>query len=291
MSWRTVVVSSRCKLDYKLGHLVVRSDDDEKRIFLGDISVLLCESTAVAITTYLLSELVNHKIKVIFCDHKHNPQAELMPYYGSYDTSGKIRTQLTWDEETKAKVWQNIITAKITHQAHVLTQVRKKDKANQLKEYASQIQPGDPTNREGHAAKVYFNALFDDDFVRGHDDIVNSALNYGYTIILSAFNREVSTAGYLTQLGIWHDSSENPFNLGSDLMESFRPLVDLHVVHSQIKTFDSEQKHQLVNLLNSKIYINDSVQYVSNAISIYVHSVLRALEEKKPSLILNWYEL
>lgn len=292
MSWRVVVVSSRSKLDYQLEHLVVRSDDDEKRIYLGDISVLLCESTAISLTAYLLSQLMQRKIKVIFCDQKHNPQGELIPYYGGYDTSGRLRAQLRWSEDIKAKVWQRIITAKINHQAHVLDQHKKKEKAELLRNYMSQVEPGDPTNREGHAAKVYFNAFFGNNFSRKQDtEVANSVLNYGYSVLLSCFNREIVAAGYLTQIGIWHDNSENPFNLGSDLMESFRPIIDDFAISQKNTFFASEQKHAVVNLLNSKVYINDTEQYLNNAIEIYVHSVLRALEKEDPGLVLNWYEL
>ena len=292
MSWRVVVISSRSKLDYQLEHLVVRSDDDEKRIYLGDISVLICESTAVSLTAYLLSQLTKRKIKVIFCDAKHNPQSELMPYYGGHDTSGRLRIQLLWSTDIKAQVWQKIIASKINHQAHVLDTTRHKDKAKSLREYMSQVGPGDTTNREGHAAKVYFNTLFGDDFARtNNEDVTNAVLNYGYSVLLACFNREIVAAGYLTQLGIWHDNSENPFNLGSDLMESFRPIIDAFAYQQKWTTFGPEQKHTVVNLLNSKVYINDSEQYLNNAIDIYVHSVLRALEQENPELITNWYEL
>ena len=107
MSWRVVVISKRSKLDYKMGSLVVRSEDSEKRIFLDDISVLMIETTAVSITAYLLAELTERKIKVIFCDNQHNPASELIPMYGSYVSSGRIRDQIAWSKDSKSKVWQN----------------------------------------------------------------------------------------------------------------------------------------------------------------------------------------
>lgn len=291
MSWRVVVVSSRSKLDYKMGFLVVRSEDGEKRIHLGDISVLICETTAISITAYLLSELIAQKVKVIFCDTNHNPVSELMPVHGSYDSSGKIRDQIAWSQDIKEKIWQKIIIQKITNQAKVLQKVGQGAKAEQLMKYTAEVQPGDSTNREGHAAKVYFNALFDEDFYRNSDDIRNAVLNYGYTVLLSCFNREISASGYLTQIGIWHNSVSNPFNLGSDLMESFRPIIDYFAYKCDFTIFEKEEKIQVVNLLNSQVKIVDSKQYLNNAIGIYVRSIFLALEEKDPSKILNWYEL
>ncbi|MDO4987119.1 MAG: type II CRISPR-associated endonuclease Cas1 [Candidatus Saccharibacteria bacterium] len=291
MSWRVVVVSKRSKLDYKMGFLVVRSEDGENRVHLGDISVLICETTAISITAYLLSELIAQKVKVIFCDTNHNPVSELMPMHGSYDSSGKIREQIKWPVEIKEKIWQAIVKRKIKNQANVLEYVGKAEKAKQLRGYAEEVEPGDPTNREGHAAKVYFNELFDENFYRNADDIRNAVLNYGYTILLSCFNREISASGYLTQLGLWHDNAGNPFNLSSDLMESFRPIIDKFAHDCDFKVFEKEEKMQVVNLLNSKVQIGGSKQYLNNAIGMYVRSIFLAIEEKDVSKILDWHEL
>ena len=291
MSWRVVVISTRSKLDYKNSFLVVRNEDGEKRIFLDDISVLMCETTAISITAYLLAELVQRKIKVIFCDNSHNPMSELIPMHGSYVSSGKIRSQIRWSPEIKGKVWQNIIKAKIKNQAAVLRKLDKTEQFLQLESYAENVLPGDPTNREGHAAKVYFNSIFDEDFYRNSDDLRNAVLNYGYAILLARFNREISASGYLTQIGIWHDSAENPFNLGSDLMESFRPIIDLFAARNEFAVFEKEEKLAVINLLNSKVHIDDSEQFLNNAIGIYTRSVFSAIEENNPKLIKNWYEL
>lgn len=288
MSWRVVVISSRCKLDYKMEHLVIRTVDDEKRIYLGDISVLMIETTAVSLTAYLVSELVRNKIKTIFCDNLHNPLAEVMPFYGSYDTSGKLRQQIRWGEAIKANVWREIVRAKIINQSNVLGLIGRTERSKQVRSFADQIEPGDPTNREGHAAKVYFNSLFDDDFFRNSDDPRNAVLNYGYTIILSCFNREVAASGYLTQLGIWHNNSNNSFNLSSDLMESFRPIIDLFAYKSGFKILEKDEKLAIVNLLNSKVKIANSEQFINNAIGIYARCIFSAIEENDLSLIENW---
>lgn len=271
--------------------MVVRNEDGEKRIFLDDISVLMCETTAISITAYLLAELTSRKIKVIFCDNSHNPMSELIPMYGNYISSGKIRSQIRWTPEIKGKIWQKIIKQKIHHQANLLQKLEKSDQFSQLENYADAVLPGDPTNREGHAAKVYFGSIFDEEFYRNSDDLRNAILNYGYAILLACFNREISAAGYLTQLGIWHDSAENPFNLGSDLMEPFRPIIDRFAVTANFNVFEKEEKLAVINLLNSKIRIDNSEQFLNNAIGIYTHSVFLAIEENNPNLIKNWYEL
>lgn len=284
MSWRTVVISRRAKLDLQMGYLVVRSEDTVK-IHLGEIGTLLVESTAVSLTVSLLAELTKRKVKVIFCDEKRNPSSELISLYGSHDTSNKVRKQIVWRQQTKEAVWTEIVTEKIRKQRAFLEFLGKEDEANLLASYLQDIQWNDATNREGHAAKVYFNALFGMDFTRTADNLVNAALNYGYSIILSTFNREVVAGGYMTQFGLFHDNMFNPFNLSSDLMEPFRILVDKTVWSMTLQEFEHKEKMVLVNLLNQEVEIDGKVQYVGNAIKIYCKSIFDALNDDDSSLI------
>lgn len=283
MSWRVVVISKREKLDYQLGYLVVRNESVTK-IHLGEISTLLIESTAVSITTSLLAELTKKKIKVIFCDEKRNPSSELVGYYGSHDTSSKVRNQIQWSRNSKDAVWTEIVTEKIRKQKKLL-EYQGKEESKLLDSYLQEIKWNDETNREGHAAKVYFNALFGLDFTRTTDCSVNSALNYGYSIILSAFTREITANGYITQLGLFHDNMFNQFNLASDLMEPFRVLVDKEVLEMKFEEFEVDEKRRLVNILNHEVVIDGKVQYVNNAVKIYCKSVFDALNENDSSLI------
>lgn len=283
MSWRVVVITKRAKLDLQLGKMVVRSDETVK-IVLSEISTILIESTAVSITTSLIAELAKRKIKVIFCDEKRNPSCELVNYYGSHDTSNKVRRQIAWKQRTKEAVWTEIVTEKIRKQKELLEALGKEE-SELLASYIREIAWNDGTNREGHAAKVYFNTLFGLDFTRTEDNFINAALNYGYSIILSAFTREVVANGYITQLGLFHDNMFNQFNLASDLMEPFRILVDREVTEMNLIQFEHEEKIQLVNILNQEVQIDGKIQYVNNAIKIYCKSVFAALEEDDSSLI------
>ena len=284
MSWRIVVISGRAKLDLQLNYMVVRRETTVK-IHLSEISTLIIESTAVSLTAYLLSELTKRKIKVIFCDEKRNPSAELIPYYGSHDTSAKLRQQISWKKSTAELIWTEIVSEKIRKQRNFLAFAGKEKEARLLDSYLNEIQPNDRTNREGHAAKVYFNALFGPDFTSSADNNINAALNYGYTILLAAFNREIASSGYSTQLGIFHDNMFNPFNLGSDLMEPFRIAVDWTVYQMDLTEFSHEEKMQLVAVLNKEVRIDGKYQYLNNAIRIYCKSVFEALNEEDISLL------
>ncbi|MDE7309687.1 MAG: type II CRISPR-associated endonuclease Cas1 [Lachnospiraceae bacterium] len=283
MSWRTIVITKRAKLDLQLNHLVIRNDSVTK-VNLSEIAVLLIESTAVSITTSLLAELTKKKIKVIFCDDKRMPSSELVGYYGSHDTSLKYKKQIGWTAEMKKLVWSEIVSEKIRKQAEFLDEMKKQESIL-LKQYMNEILPRDESNREGHAAKVYFNALFGMDFSRTLDCNRNAALNYGYSIILSAFAREVVSQGYFTQLGIFHDNMFNQFNLACDLMEPFRILIDRKVVQMKLGEFGSKEKMELVDILNHTVYIDGNREYVSKAMRIYSKSVFDALNESDLSII------
>lgn len=278
MSWRTVVITRQAKLEEKLNYLYVRDAESTTKIHLSEISVLMIESTAVSLTASLLCELSKRKIKVIFCDEKRNPQSELVSYNDGCDTSLKLKKQIAWTEDFKKAVWTEIVREKILMQANLLYEM-KKEECDILYRYIDEICFGDSTNREGHAAKVYFNSLFGKDFTRQNDSPTNAALNYGYSLILSCFNREIIALGYTTKLGLFHDNMFNCFNLSSDLMEPFRPLVDREVCTMFGDAFGKEEKAQLLGVLNQNVQFCGKSQTVANAIRLYCKCVTDALCE------------
>lgn len=285
MGWRTVVITGQAKLDLRLEYLVVRKTEATSKIHVSELDMLIVESTQVSMTAALLCELVKNKVKVVFCDETHNPISELMPYYGSYDTSEKLRRQVAWSTDTKALAWTEIISEKIRKQAEHLRERKLFESADMLLQYVSEIEIGDVTNREGHAAKVYFNSLYGKDFSRNDESSINAALNYGYGIILACFTREVVACGYITQLGIFHDNMFNQFNLACDLMEPFRILVDRLVYDMKPTKFEHDEKMEVLHILESSVHIDGKMQYLGNAIKIYCRSVFDALNEGDSELI------
>lgn len=153
MSWRTVVISSSAKLDYQMGYLIVRNQDVVK-IHISEISILMIETTSVSLTAALLCELTKKKIKVVFCDEKRNPSSELIPYYGSHDTSMKVRKQIAWSEDIKTSVWTEIVTEKIRKQAENLERWDRTE-AQMLYEYITQIEFGDAKVKENNMPIEY----------------------------------------------------------------------------------------------------------------------------------------
>ncbi|MCI8735262.1 MAG: type II CRISPR-associated endonuclease Cas1 [Clostridia bacterium] len=282
MGFRIVVINSRCKLETRLNYLVVRGES-EKKIFINEINTLIVQSTAVSLTVALLSVLVENNIKVIFCDEKCNPQSEIIPYYGAHNTSKKIKWQFCWDEELKRKVWRRIITKKIDAQSVLLAKLGFEKEAKMLSLYAECVQDGDLSNREGHAAKVYFNCILPDGISRRDGGFLNGCLNYGYSVLLSAFNREIVASGLLTQLGVWHDNEFNQFNFSCDLMEPLRPIVDETAL--SLKADDGQFKKKMANILNFSVIIDGIHTTLDIAIRKTVKSVVFAFESGDESQI------
>ena len=283
MGFRTVIVNSRAKLEFRLNFMIVRGEN-EKRIFIDEINTLIVQSTAVSLTAALLSELIRSGVKVIFCDEKFNPCSELIPYYGAHNTSKRYKIQMQWRDETKDEIWRLIIAQKITNQKNYLQKRGFPAEAELIGSYIPDILPGDTTNREGHSAKVYFNCLMPCGVSRRDGGFLNGCLNYGYAVLLSCFNREIVASGYLTQFGIWHDNEFNQFNLSSDLMEPFRTIVD--EVAFSLPEGDKEFKRKMADILNFQISIDGKTTTLDLAVRTYVRSVLSALEASDPSLII-----
>lgn len=291
MAFRTVVISSRCKLEYSLNYLICRSDV-ETRVCLDEISTLIIQNVGVALTAALLSELEKKNVKVIFCDSKSNPQAELVPYYGAYNNYEKILIQQSWDNTVKALLWQRIIQEKIKSESrnleYLLSVIQEEslkravgEKLARVRQYEEDVQKGDATNREGLAAKEYFSGCFGASFSRSDFSDTNMFLNYGYSIVLSAINRYLKALGYLTEVGVHHIGGENPFNLSCDFLEPFRAYVDFLVLSKKVDK--TNFKDRLIAILTDQVNYRGQKMFFDNALSLYVRDALISLKEGNPS--------
>ena len=278
MGWRTVVVNTHSKLSYKNNHLIFKDASRTELIHLSEVDILLLETTDIVLSTMLIKRLVDENILVIFCDDKRLPTAYLMPYYGRHDSSLQLSRQITWNEDTKAQVWTSIIAQKILNQAFYLGSCGFLEKSQAVIDLYHGLDLFDPSNREGHAARIYFNTLFGNDFSREQDNDVNAALDYGYTLILSMFAREIVLSGCMTQFGLKHANQFNQFNLASDIMEPFRPIIDRIVYENRSSSF-VKIKRELFTVFSDTFHYNDKDMYLSNIVSDYTKKVIQALNQ------------
>lgn len=280
MAFRNVIIESPCRCSYEGGYLIVRKEDDTVKIHLSEISSVVLQTNQVYVSAYLLSELAKAKISFVVSDEKRNPIGQYLPLYGAHNASKRISEQLGWSEPAKKRVWKRVVRDKIAHQAQVLNARAREEMGLRLSKLIPEVRSGDTTNREAHAARLYFQAMFGGDFSRDDDTSTNAALDYGYAILLSAVNREIVARGYLTQMGICHKSEYNQFNLGCDLMEPFRPVVDRLVFDNVEDDFTKDTRRLLVDMLNQSLPYRGGMYRVGSIISLYVQDCLSALNRK-----------
>lgn len=277
MTWRTIILSSDAKLSLRMNHLVVASEE-VVRVPLDEIGTVIIENPNIVLTGHLINALSEHRITTILCDTYHNPKSHVNLIYGHHRQSKIIKEQFEWADDVKAHLWKKIVKQKIYNQQQVLRGYYKEREFIQFDDYISGVQLGDATNREGHAAKVYFNQLFGRGFSRSFEEPINWALNYGYSLILSLFNRTIVSKGLLTEVGVHHTNQFNQFNLASDFMEVYRPLVDYIVRKHVDDYFGPKEKRVLIEMFNEKVLIRKSNQYLPNSVSLYVDGLTKYLK-------------
>ena len=279
MGWRTVIVNTHSKLSYKNNHLIFKDATRTEMIHLSEVDILLLETTDIVLSTMLIKLLVDENILVIFCDDKRLPTAHLMPYYARHDSSLQLSRQIDWEEAVKAEVWTHIISQKILNQSIYLSACGFIEKSQSVMNLYHSLELFDPSNREGHSARIYFNTLFGKDFNRELDNDINASLDYGYTLLLSMFAREVVLSGCMTQFGLKHANQFNQFNFASDIMEPFRPIIDQIVYENRNHSF-VKIKRELFTIFSDTFQYNNMEMYLTNIVSDYTKKVIKALNNK-----------
>ena len=278
MGFRNVIITQHSKLSYSNNAMIVQNKDGINQVPLVDMDILLISTTQAVITSALISKLAESGIKVIFTDNKNEPVAETVNYYPNNRSLSTYLQQYEWNDHVKEILWTKIVRSKIINQIKVLKnyQIDCQDLKNEL----DKLEINDMTNREAVVARKYFEKLFGNKYSRKDFTPMNAALNYGYSILLSAVNKEIVSAGYVTYLGIHHQSQENMFNFGSDLMEPFRPVVDYWLADKNFLEFTPDIKYGLVDLLNLEIKYNKKQMLLKNAITKYVRDVIEYLNQE-----------
>ena len=267
MSWRIVYIEKGDYLNSYLDNLKIKKGIDEIKIPFNDINSIIIDNNYTVMTTGFINKCVEYKINLVICDYYHLPSSILLPYSGNYQTTLILYKQLEWQENEKNYFWKEIIKTKIKNQCKVLKILNKDKNSIQLLErYTNEVEEKDKTNREGLAAKVYFRALFGDTFNRNNDDVINACLNYGYSIFRSQICRNLVARGLNPHFGIFHKGINNEFNLADDLLEIYRPIVDLWVGKNvkQEDIFNREIRLELINLSTKKIQYEQKVTIITS---------------------------
>lgn len=289
MGYRQVVIKKCEKLNLEDKQLVINKDNNNYKVPLEDINFVLIEDNRVVITSKILSAFGENGICLIVCDDKFEPVSIMYPYNYHFKQLENIEKQLSLDNDSKKLIWQEIVKSKIENEIAVLCQTSKEEKViDKLSKYIKEITPGDDTNREGLAAKLYFRSLFGSEFIRFYDDAINASLNYSYQIVKSSIIRTLSIYGLNSYLGINHKSKVNNFNLVYDLIEPFRAIVDLYVFRIKEKLIlplSFEIRKELVNILNIPVISNNKKCTLEYSIEVLIKSYIKTITTGEINLI------
>ncbi|AKX34258.1 CRISPR-associated protein Cas1 [Spiroplasma litorale] len=283
MSWKTIIIKNGERVSLFLNNIIVENSNIKYQIPIDDINVILFENYKTIITTRTINKLAEKKILTIICDVDLKPISIIQPIEANHMQLKIINNQINWKKEDKLNLWTKIVKQKIEAQIDVLKlNYKNLSKINLLYNYIEELKYSDSTNREGHAAKVYFKELFGKEFTRGDENHINAALNFGYTILRHAFARTISAKGLHPTIALFHHNMYNAFALADDLMEPFRPIVDNFVFNNvmQLDYFTRSIKLELINLLNSKILLDGVKVYLTNAIDKYVDMIINYFDTK-----------
>lgn len=285
MGYRSIVITSAVHLTVKQGRLVI-TGEAQGSIPVEDIRTVIVENRLATVSVYGLSYLAQEGVTVFFCDEKHLPCAFLQSYAANSRRKKQIQLQIAQSKPRQKRLWQAVVEAKIANQVACLKACGV-DRVyyDKIEALQKQVLSGDTTNIEGRAAALYFRFLFGHDFTRSDESGLNAHLNYGYAIVRGYIARLLADYGYEPCLGIHHKSELNQFNLADDLMEPFRPLVDLYVFQNRFgEELDAAGKRELFNILNYEMLMGKEHHSAAYAAEKSVQSLGRCFQNEKESL-------
>ena len=290
MGWRSVVISRPAHLRLEHSSLAI-DQDNTAHVSFEDIAVIILDNREITIAHPVLSACAEYGISLYATGDNHLPSGVFLSFLSHSRTTRMMRKQLCITRPTAKRAHGDIVRRKIENQAVCLRLCSKKG-AEKLETCARRVRSGDPDNMEGQAAALYFAQLYGADFSRNNKiSWTNAALNYGYAILRGAIARGLVAHGLHPTIGLFHNSELNAFNLADDLIEPFRPLVDLYVAkHPTNMTINllPEDKQALIALLNVDIGMSKGKMSVLSAIEHAVESLVRIYESANSELDLPY---
>lgn len=288
---QTLIFTSPVTLSLKNKQLVIvgKGTGETTTRPIEDIGFVVIENQMVSMTVPLLNALSDNNVAVIFCDNKQMPKAMLMSLDGNSTLQESYRYQFTVSTPLKKRLWKQLIERKIKNQAAVLDKVGKDGTV--LKMFYMNVKSGDTDNREGAAARLYWNHLLGHGFRREREgNPPNNLLNYGYTVLRAAVARALIGSGLYPAFGIFHRNRYNSFPLADDIMEPYRPFVDEIVYqlyyHNGICELNSHTKGNLLKVLFADVNIGKVTRPLEIALSITTASLLKVYKAETNALSL-----
>lgn len=227
-----VVADDRRHLFMHRGFMVVQDTEGERKELgqmpLDDIAAVIANAHGLSYTNNLLVALAERGAPFVLCAANHNAVGMLLPIEGNFEQARRIEAQIAASQPTHKRLWASVVRSKLEQQAAALAATGAPTAP--LAALATKVRSGDPDNLEAQGARRYWGLLFGDSFRRDQDaGGLNAMLNYGYTVLRATTARAIVAAGLHTSIGLHHSNDSNAMRLVDDLMEPFRPIVDLKV--------------------------------------------------------------
>ena len=294
---RTLFFGNPAYLSTKNQQIVISYPDKEqetKTVAIEDIGVVVLENQQITITNGLLEKLTHNNVALINCDQQHLPIGLLMPLNGHTEQSERFKNQINASVPLKKNLWQQTISAKIMNQAGLLKE--KGIPCRKMELWAKEVTSGDALNHESRAVVFFWqNLITIENFTRGQKGIpTNNLLNYGYAILRAITARAIVSSGMLPTLGIFHRNKYNAYCLADDIMEPYRPYVDLIVCHI-METEDSYEeltidiKKQLLSIATIDVFIDGKNSPLMVAMSRTTHSLHECFEGTSRKILYPLY--
>lgn len=254
------IADDRRHLALLRGFMVVSSSEGERqelgRVPLDDIAAVIANAHGISYTNNLLVALAERCVPFVLCATNHNAAGMLLPIDGNYQQAKRFDAQIAASQPTRKRVWASLVKAKLQQQAAALEAVGVSSVP--VIALVNKVRSGDPDNKEAHAARRYWSLLFGDAFRRDQQaGGINALLNYGYTVLRASTARAIVAAGLHPTLGVHHSNEGNPMRLVDDLMEPFRPIIDLKVwqlTRDEVPDVLPEAKRAIVQTLSADMH-------------------------------------
>lgn len=220
------------------GFMVVQDTEGERKelgqVPLDDVAAVIANAHGLSYTNNLLVALAERCAPFVLCAANHNAVGMVLPIEGNYQQAKRFDAQIAANQPLIKRLWTEIVKSKLQQQAAALEATGAASVP--LSALVRKVRSGDPDNFEAQGARRYWGLLFGDDFRRDQQGVgLNAMLNYGYTVLRAATARAVVAAGLHPTIGLHHSNEGNAMRLVDDLMEPFRPVIDLKVwqLHKQ----------------------------------------------------------
>ena len=261
------------------------SNEVKGKVPVEDLGLLMLDHFQITISHQLIQKMMGNNVVVVSCDSHHLPQGIMLPLYGHTEHSDRVKDQLEASEPLKKQLWKQTIECKIENQKEVL--VKLGNYYEPMLDYQKNVKSGDITNMEGIAAQHYWKNLISLDFLRQRfGDSPNQFFNFGYAVLRSIVARAIVETGLLPVLGIFHKNKYNPYCLADDLMEPYRPFVDLLVMDWLTKNPNTEEltkdfKAHILQIATKDVVIDGKTRPLMVAVKTTASSLYKCYTGEK----------